>query len=513
MAHRYVMIGAEQSNRSAGEERAGTRPEPPTDFLAVVRGPQLIFEFANAAYIRLIGDRPCLGRRFRDVLPEAIEDGVAERLAEVYRSGVPYRARNFHSSLRGRGPDEIFDRLVTFQFKPLRDLDGGVSGVYIEGNDAAEQAGDEAALESLQVETHRQWAELESIYESAPVGLALLGAERFEYRRLNTRQAEILGLPAHAILGQTVRQTSPAVADASETLLRQVVAGGQVRDVEIEGELPQQPGVKRAWLVSYSPIYVKDTVDSIICTALETTELKAVQRALVQNEKLAAVGRLAGSIAHEINNPLEAITNLLYLARHSRTLSEAQGFLDTADGELRRVAAITSQTLRFHRQATDPQLMTCVDLIGAALSLNEGRLGNLNVAVLKRKRAHQPVICFEGEIRQVLNNIMGNAIDAMSPGGGRLFLRSREGKHWRTGRSGLWITVGDTGSGMSPEALRRAFEPFFTTKGMHGTGLGLWISNEIVQRHGGCLLVRSSQRPGQSGTVFSLFLPFNAVRR
>ncbi len=484
------------------------------DFLAVVRGPEHIFEFANGEYLRLIHGRPCLGRRFRDVLPEAIEDGIAARIDEVYRTGIPFRDRNYVSRLDGRRPGEIVERLVTFQFMPLRDLDGTVSGVYIEGTDAAQHRGNEEAVEVLRLETHRQWAELESLYQSAPVGLALLGAQRFEYRRLNSRQAEILGSPSDQVLGKTVRETTPGIADAAEALFRQAAAGHHVRDMEIAGELPNRPGEQRSWLVSYSPIFLHDgTVDAIICTALETTALKQAQRALIQNEKLAAVGRLAGSIAHEINNPLEAITNLIYLARHSPTLTEAREFLDSAELELRRVAAITSQTLRFHRQSTDPQSVTCVELIDAALSIYKGRLENLGIQVLKRKRACHPVLCFDGEIRQVMNNLVGNAIDAMSPRSGRLLLRSRDGSDWRSGRRGLWISVGDTGSGMSPEALQRAFEPFFTTKGIAGTGLGLWISSEIVRRHGGSLLVRSSRRPGNSGTVFSLFLPYAAVSR
>ena len=510
------MTGAERQSTGTGAKDQQPISFTPheSDFLAVVRGPELIFELVNAAYLRLIAGRPCLGRRFRDVLPEAIDDGILAKLEEVYRTGIPHRARNYHSQLVGDQPEETLDRLVTFQFKPLRDRDGVVSGVYIEGIDAAKHAGDEAALEMLQLETHRQWAELESLYESAPVGLALLGAQRFEYRRLNQRQAELVGLPPMQVLGRTVREVSPGVADAAEALFRQVAAGTHIRDQELSGELPHQPGEIRSWLVSYSPISLADgTVDAIICTALETTELRRAERAAVQNEKLAAVGRLAGSIAHEINNPLEAITNLLYLARHSDTLPEAQGYLDTADTELRRVAAITSQTLRFHRQSTDPRPVNCTEMMDGALAMYETRLQGLGITVTKSKRACKPVMCFDGEIRQVINNLVGNAIDAMSPAGGRLTLRSREGTHWRTGHKGLWLTVADSGIGMSAEAQRRAFEPFFTTKGIGGTGLGLWISGEIIKRHRGTLTLRSSQRPGRSGTVFSLFLPFDAVTR
>jgi signal transduction histidine kinase len=123
------------------------------------------------------------------------------------------------------------------------------------------------------------------------------------------------------------------------------------------------------------------------------------------------------------------------------------------------------------------------------------------------------VLCFEGEIRQVISNLLINAVDAMHPGGGRLLLRSREGRDHATGRAGLILTIADTGTGMSRETLGRIFEPFYTTKGLGGTGLGLWISKEILERHKGRLRVRSSQAPGRTGTVFALFLPFDAATR
>jgi signal transduction histidine kinase len=129
------------------------------------------------------------------------------------------------------------------------------------------------------------------------------------------------------------------------------------------------------------------------------------------------------------------------------------------------------------------------------------------VTVERRDRARRPVTCLGGEIRQVLSNLIGNAIDAMSEKERRLFIRSRESTDWRTGRSGVTLTVADTGSGMPAATISHIFEPFFTTKGIKGTGLGLWISREIVDRHHGSLQVKSHQSAHCSGTVFTLFLP------
>ncbi len=240
-------------------------------------------------------------------------------------------------------------------------------------------------------------------------------------------------------------------------------------------------------------------------------ENERAAKALMQSEKLAAVGRLASSMAHEINNPLEAVTNLLYLSRARSTDPEVQEWLEQADQELRRVAILANQTLRFHKQASKPRAVDCLTLFSTMLNVYEARLKNFGIIVEKRKRANEPVVCFEGDIRQVLSNIVTNAIDAM-PHGGRLLVRSRTATDWRTGRKGLGLTIADTGTGIDLETQRRMFEAFFSTKGIGGSGLGLWISAEIMQRHEGRISVRSSQAVSGSGTVVCLFLPFERTR-
>lgn len=235
-------------------------------------------------------------------------------------------------------------------------------------------------------------------------------------------------------------------------------------------------------------------------------ETRRTSAALIQSEKLAAVGRLASSMAHEINNPLEAITNLLYLCRGGAIAPQVKLWLDEAELELRRISILANQTLRFHRQSSRPCEISCLSLFTPTLDLYEARLRNAGIVVEKRKRAEQLVECYEGDIRQVLSNLITNAIDAM-PTGGRLILRSREGTDWRSGRKGIFLTVADTGKGIDPEARDRMFEAFFTTKGINGSGLGLWMSSEIVRRHNGSITIRSAQAPGRCGTVAVIFLP------
>jgi two-component system NtrC family sensor kinase len=241
-------------------------------------------------------------------------------------------------------------------------------------------------------------------------------------------------------------------------------------------------------------------------------EMKKATTALIQSEKLAAVGRLASSMAHEINNPLEAVTNLLYLARQNARDENVKVWLDEAELELRRISNVASQTLRFHKQSSRPQAITCVSLFSTTLNVYEARIKNAGIVVEKRKRANAPVECFEGDIRQVLSNVVTNAIDAM-PTGGRLIVRSREGTDWKTGRRGLVLTLADSGTGIDPDTQSKMFEAFFTTKGIGGSGLGLWISADIMQRHEGKIAIRSSQKPGCSGTVVTLFIPFDKIVR
>ncbi len=176
------------------------------------------------------------------------------------------------------------------------------------------------------------------------------------------------------------------------------------------------------------------------------------------------------------------------------------------------MSLIANQTLRFHKQSTSPLSVSCLDLVTGILAMYQGRIVNSGIAVEMDRCTNRSVMCFEGEIRQVLSNLIGNSIDAMHPQGGRLLIRSRETTHWATGTKGLAITVADTGRGISSDVRKRIFEAFFTTKGIAGTGLGLWVSQEIMERHGGELSVRSRQG-ATSGTVVTLFLPLDAVTR
>jgi signal transduction histidine kinase len=228
------------------------------------------------------------------------------------------------------------------------------------------------------------------------------------------------------------------------------------------------------------------------------------EEALRRTEKLAVAGRLAASLAHEINNPLTSVTNLLFLVRSATDLKEAHHWAGLAEDELRRVSDIANHTLRFHRSTRGVEQAEVRALLDSAAVLFRAKLRNQNIQANVVCDKNVQVVCALGEIRQVLVNLIANAVDAM-PTGGKLFLRGIKAPHPTTSASGVRISVVDHGTGISRATLRRMFEPFFTTKGNTGTGLGLWLTKDIIDRHQGLIQARNHNHP--RGAVFSIWIP------
>ncbi len=443
------------------------------------------------------------------IVNETTREVVENPAEKVFRLGTIVGFTNYTILIAKTGIETQIDDSAA----PVRNDDGHLTGIVLVFRDITERRTAERERDALLQEIQSNYSELEAIYNSVDLGLGLLDVKDFRYFRVNERMAAMFARSADEVVGVSILEFAPDIAGLKATLDR-VVAGESVTGLQLEGELATSPGEHRYWTFDYVPVRASDgTVVAISSAVIEVTEARRREAALLQTEKLAAVGRLAASIAHEINNPLESVTNLLYLARNSKSFDEVQNYLDTAERELRRVSVISNQTLRFYKQSSKPSEASCLNLFSSVLDIYQGRLVNSRVEVEKRKRAQRPVECFDGEIRQVLNNLVGNAIDAMHPEGGRLILRSRDGRNWKTGKKGLVLTVADTGTGMSSAVLRKVFDAFYTTKGIGGTGLGLWVSREIVARHHGELRVRSSPDERHRGTVFTLFLPFDAVQR
>ncbi|HTJ30465.1 MAG TPA: ATP-binding protein [Acidobacteriaceae bacterium] len=349
---------------------------------------------------------------------------------------------------------------------------------------------------------------LDSMLANAPIGLAFFD-RRHRFVRVNRIFAALSGVSLSRHLGRTLPEVlPPIVAHELETAIASVFENDQaVQDREVSGA--DEATGAWTWITSAYPIHTQpQQVRWVGLIVMDVSDRKRGEEALRKTEKLAATGRLAASIAHEINNPLEAITNLLYLLHNHDQLPEAvRNYVEMAEHEVRRISEITQQTLRFYRQSTLPSRANLAELVDSVLRLHQTRLKNLGIAVERRYDAEMDLYCFAGEVRQVFANLIGNAIDAM-PLGGRLLVRARRSCDWQDSqRIGVRFLVADTGSGMKPNVREHIFEPFFTTKEKTGTGLGLWVSHEIVVKHKGFVRVRSRWSGAKTGTVFELFFP------
>lgn len=358
---------------------------------------------------------------------------------------------------------------------------------------------------------------LDSMLAHAPIGLAFVNRES-RLVRVNQVFAKLSGAPLSRHLGRSLPEILPqAVGRGLEDAVLRVFAHGEpIADLEFSGQQDgaAERGRKWIWTASVYPVRVQsDQVRWAGIIATDISERKRSEEALRNSEKLTVTARLASSIAHEINNPLEAITNLLYLLHNfSPEIQGSAGrYLEMLEYEVRRISEITQQTLRFYRQSTLPGRVNIAEILEPVLSLYQARITSLGVQVERRFPRNLELFCFGGELRQVVANLVGNALDACAERGGRLLVCARRSRSWKApGCDGVRFTVADTGEGMTPAVRQRLFEPFFTTKEATGTGLGLWVSQEIVHKHQGSITVRSRpENPGgpSRGTVFQFFIP------
>ena len=247
----------------------------------------------------------------------------------------------------------------------------------------------------------------------------------------------------------------------------------------------------------------------VVIVFRDITQRRQTDQSLRSSERLASAGRLSATIAHEIRNPLDTVSNLIYLLRHEpQSSTVASQYLELASEELARIAQITGQLLTFHREAHTPVEVDLANVLQSVLVLFAPQIRTGHIDVEQRLEAAPPVRGFPGELRQVFSNLVGNAIDAM-PDGGKLILHLRQSSLTSDpARRGVRITILDTGAGIPTGVRKNLFAPFFTTKGEKGTGLGLWVSRGIIEKHEGTIHLASRRRAGKSGTAFSVFLPF-----
>jgi PAS domain S-box-containing protein len=326
----------------------------------------------------------------------------------------------------------------------------------------------------------------------------------------NPAAEQIFGFTAEEMIGQSIMKIIPPDLQDQESLILATIARGD-RIKHFETVRRHKGGGLVEVSLTVSP--VRDETGAVVGAAKiarDITERKKTERALQTTERLATVGRLAATVAHEINNPLEAVINLIYLAKHSASQEDSRCYLGMAEEELERVSQIARQTLGFYRENKAAVRFRLGEIVTSLVSVFASRMRSKGIELAPEISSDLELYAVPGEIRQVVANLVSNSIDALE-GGGKVRIRvSAATQPAGIGLQGLRLTVADTGSGIPANLREQLFQPFFTTKKDVGTGLGLWVCKSIVENLHGSIRMRSGTEPGKSWTVFSVFLPLNA---
>ena len=361
----------------------------------------------------------------------------------------------------------------------------------------------EAARTVNRIEARLQLAAIVDSSDDAIISKDLTGV----ITSWNAAAARLFGYTSEEIVGRSVLTLIPPELHSEEPeILRKVAAGQRIEHYETRRR--RKNGELLDISLTISPI--RDTSGTIIGIskiARDITERKQAEAALFESERMAAIGRMAASIAHEVNNPLEAILNLGYLLSNNPSLDqEARKYTALLLDEVLRVSEITKQTLSFYRDTTRIAVVDMAELLDGILRLHRPTLEKKSIRILTRYQSGACVSARPGELRQVFTNLVVNSIDAMPNGGDIRVSVTHTGHH-----SAACITVADNGPGI-PAAIRtRIFDPFFSTKYAKGTGLGLWISQGIIRKYGGSIRLRTWNDPARpTGSAFRVCLPIRA---
>lgn len=440
------------------------------------------FTFLNRAGARIVGpEKQVVGRSFHEVFPDAEGSSFHLNYARAM-TGDPVEFVDYYAPLDVWASVRAFPTL---------------EGIAILFQDVTQQRRAESAL----TETARR---LRQALEAGEFGTWAWKLEN-DLVDFDERGAAIFGAPPHTPLSRTqIRERMVVSEDLPRTAanLRDVVDSSGVYHAEYrinrDGE--------QHWISAHGLATYNDKGTEIVGmtgTVQDITARKSQEATLRQSEKLAATGRLAATIAHEINNPLEAVTNLIYIAKTDPTVPTAiQRLLDTADNELARVAQIAQQTLAFYRDTARPGAIDLSRLLQDVIDLFERKLRYKKLTCRQQIASGLSIHGLPGEIRQVFSNLLVNAIDASE--NAEILVRARP--RIVQGISGVTCLISDRGCGIPSAVAGRLFSPFFTTKQTVGTGLGLWVTRGIVEKHGGAIGFRTRTDP-PSGTVFRVFLP------
>ena len=327
----------------------------------------------------------------------------------------------------------------------------------------------------------------------------------------NAAAERVFGYTPEEMVGQPILKIIPPELHHDEDRILATLRRGERID-HFETVRVTKSGERLDVSLTISP--VRDEHGRIVGAAKiarDITQRKKTEEALRMSDKLATTGRLAATVAHEINNPLESIVNLVYLAKSQKGLPEnVREYLRATEEELDRVSQLTRQALGFYREKTAATTVRVGPIISQLRTVFSPKTTNKRIDLQMEVDQDPEIVAVPGELRQLFANLLSNSIDAV-PTDGTIRVRVSKGREFNSkGRAGARVTIADSGPGIDPLHRSRIFEPFFTTKKEVGTGLGLWVSKGIVERHGGNIRLRSRTIPGRSGTVFSIFLPSKA---
>ena len=465
--------------------------------IGLMSGPEHRWTFVNERYVHMTGRDSIadfVGKTLIESLPEFENQGLRALLDEVYRTGQPYVGRETKVTLKRAATGQPEDAYFDFVYQPVRNAKQEVEGVLVHAVDVTDRKrSDESRL--------RLAAIIDSA-DDAIVGKNLNGI----VSSWNEGAGRMFGYSSEEMVGQSILRLIPKELHYEEDeILRKLRAGERIEHYETKRTTKNGETIDVS--VTISPI--RDATGKVVGAskvARDISDRKRVERLLVQSEKLAATGRMAASIAHEINNPLESLMNLIYLARqHSAGEGEVHAYLLSAEEQLDRVSHIARQTLGYYRDTSSPTEIYLHDVIKNVLTVYQSKLLTARISVDTQFHDLQKVLVSKGEMLQVFSNIVANAADAMRQGG-RLFIST--GHFLSATGEGIQTVIRDTGTGIREEHLPQIFEPFFTTKGNLGTGIGLWVTKQLVEARGGQISITSSTEKESSGTTVTIFIPF-----
>ncbi len=432
------------------------------------------------------------------VVSEDTGDAAADIVGQVLRERRIVGLANHTALVRKDGKQTPIEDSAA----PIVDAAGEVTGAVIVFHDVTERR---AAQERLRQSEER----LMFHFENTPLAVVEWGTD-FRLSKWSGEAERIFGWRADEVLGKRLDEFQWVHEDDAAKVAE--IAGGLVdgsrpRSVSLNRNYRKDGSVVHCEWRNSSLLDASGKLVSILSLVLDVTERKRAEEALIRSEKLSSLGRMAAGIAHEINNPLAAVMNALYLARTAEETPEpVRQYLDIADEELKRVSHITRQALGFYRETSVPAEVSVSAILDSAVNVLQSRIKAKAASVQKEYEGDFRITAVGGELRQVFSNLLLNSLEAIGEYG-TIKVRVSKSRLNGTGEAAVRITLADDGKGIEPSLRSSVFEALFTTKGATGTGLGLWVTRQIVEKHGGSIRFRSKTKGETTGTAFSVVIP------